>query len=198
VLAWRVRVGVIFPARSIQLESQSVQFVPPDQRFYGGGPNSVRGYRSNEMGPRVYVTHDTTDFVTSGSDTTYLDLTTSPTGGTAVFTVNLEARFATPLFPSRMRFAVFTDVGQVWQRGNHLIDVSGVRVTPGIGLRFATFLGPVRVDAAYNGYAAEAGPLYYQNDVAKSLTLYRQSSQPGRPDNFWHRVLIQFSVGQAF
>jgi outer membrane protein assembly complex protein YaeT len=196
VFAWRVRAGMIFPKRHIELENQSVEFVPPDQRFYGGGPNSVRGYHTNEMGPRVYVTGDTTNFVANGADTTYLDLRTSPTGGTAVFTINLEARFATPLFPSRMRFAVFTDVGQVWQRGSQLIDVSGVRVTPGVGLRFATFLGPVRVDAAYNGYAAEAGPIYYDN--GHSLILYRDSYQPTRPDTFWKRVIVQFSVGQAF
>ena len=194
VFAWRVRVGVIFPKNRIQLENQSVQFVPPEQRFYGGGPNSVRGYAVNEMGPRVYVADSQS---VSGADTTYHNVITSPTGGTAVFTVNLEARFATPIFPSRMRFAVFTDVGQVWQRGNNLIDVSGVRVTPGIGLRFATFLGPVRIDAAYNGYAAEAGPLYLKNQDG-SLTVVRSSYQPARQDAFLKRVLVQFSVGQAF
>lgn len=198
VFAWRVRVGAIFPKHRIELDSQSVQFVPPEQRFYGGGPNSVRGYAVNEMGPRVYVTTDTTNRKPNGADTTYFNLTTSPTGGTAVVTINVEARFATPLFPSRMRVAVFTDVGQVWQRGNQLIDVSGVRITPGVGLRFATFLGPVRVDAAYNGYAAEAGPLYYQNSKDQSLTVVRSSYQPTRPDTFWKRVLVQFSVGQAF
>jgi hypothetical protein len=35
--------GTILPARAITLAGQSVRFVPPDQRFYGGGPSSVRG-----------------------------------------------------------------------------------------------------------------------------------------------------------
>src|SRR5207247_3282347 len=53
--AWRVLGGTILPARRISLAGQSIRFVPPDQRFYGGGPNSVRGYARNELGPRVYV-----------------------------------------------------------------------------------------------------------------------------------------------
>jgi len=55
VFAWRVRAGAIVLGR-ITLAGQSRPFVPPDQRFYGGGPNSVRGYARNELGPRVYVT----------------------------------------------------------------------------------------------------------------------------------------------
>src|SRR5213079_1417096 len=54
--AWRVLGGTILPARRISLAGQSIRFVPPDQRFYGGGPNSVRGYARNELGPRVYIT----------------------------------------------------------------------------------------------------------------------------------------------
>src|SRR2546426_1063593 len=41
VFAWRVRAGAIVLGR-ITLAGQSVHFVPPDQRFYGGGPNSLR------------------------------------------------------------------------------------------------------------------------------------------------------------
>src|SRR2546428_10011331 len=38
------------------------------------------------------------------------------------------------------------------------LPIYGLRVTPGVGLRFATPLGPVRLDAAYNGYPSEPGP----------------------------------------
>jgi outer membrane protein assembly factor BamA len=196
VFAWRVRAGAIYPAGRVNVGNESVEFVPPDQRFYGGGPNSVRGYARNELGPRVYVQQIAVDTVKN--DTTFLDARTAPTGGTVVFTFNAELRFATPLFPSRMRFAVFTDVGQVWQRGGQSLDVTGVRITPGVGLRFATFLGPVRIDAAYNGYAQEPGRLYYENPADQSLTLVSNNYQPPRPDSFRKRVIVQFSVGQAF
>src|SRR5439155_35293 len=144
--AWRLLGGTILPARRISFAGQSVRFVPPDQRFYGGGPNSVRGYARNELGPRVYFR---TIQVDVSGDTTYGNLQASATGGNAIFVANVEFRFLTPLFPDRMRVAVFADVGQVWERDDP--TVRGVRFTPGVGVRFVTPLGPVRLDAAYAG-----------------------------------------------
>ena len=31
------------------------KFIPPEQRFYAGGPNDVRGFERNELGPVIYV-----------------------------------------------------------------------------------------------------------------------------------------------
>src|SRR5881396_304470 len=73
--AWRVLGGTILPARRISLAGQSIRFVPPDQRFYGGGPNSVRGYARNELGPRVYVQR--IDVNTVKGDTTFGNLQAS-------------------------------------------------------------------------------------------------------------------------
>jgi len=145
----------------------------------------VRGYVRNGLGPRVYVTDSV------------LPVQASATGGNSLLVVNAELRFATPLFPDRMRVALFVDAGQVWERGG-TSDVSGVRVTPGMGLRFTTPLGPIRVDAAYNGYAPEPGPLYYLNHADNSLTQTGTIYAPGRPASFWQRVVVQFAVGQAF
>jgi len=197
--AWRVLSGTILPARRISFARQSVRFVPPDQRFYGGGPNSVRGYARNELGPRVYVTDS---IGVNGADTTYRNLQASATGGNAIFVANAEFRFPTPLLPDRMRVAVFADVGQVWERD--VATVGGVRFTPGVGVRFVTPLGPVRLDAAYNGYPAEPGALYLLNTANKSLTAVTDSSgnqvlyRAGLPAGFWRRVVVQFAVGQAF
>src|SRR5207253_11280461 len=80
------------------------------QGLYGGGPNSVRGYARNELGPRVYVTDDTTGGV-------YQHVTASPIGGNSIVVMNAEVRLPTPLFPDRMRLALFVDAGQVWERG---------------------------------------------------------------------------------
>src|SRR5436853_3381421 len=192
VLAWRVLAGTIVPARRIALAGQSVHFIPPDQRFYGGGPNSVRGYARNELGPRVYVTNDTTGGV-------YRNVTGSPIGGNSIVVMNAEMRLATPLFPDRMRLALFVDAGQVWERGGDPGTVTGVRVTPGVGLRFTTPLGPVRLDAAYDGYPAEPGPLYFQDNSTERLTLVDHVVlQTACDAGFWRRVVVQFAVGQAF
>jgi outer membrane protein assembly complex protein YaeT len=194
VLAWRIRGGTILPQR-ISLLGQSTRFVPPDQRFYAGGPNSVRGYTRNGLGPRVYWTDS---LEVSGTDTTYKNIRASPTGGNTVFTANLELRVPSPIFPDRVRLGLFVDVGQVWERGDTGTTVSGLRVTPGLGLRFVTPLGPVRLDAAYNGYPQEPGPLYFLNSTDRSLTATGKTVHPGAPPGFWRRVIVQFAVGQAF
>lgn len=197
VFVWRVRVGTILPQR-ITLSGQSARFVPPEQRFYAGGPNSVRGYGRNELGPRVYVTTDTTQFEIHGSDTVYADLRTAPTGGNSAFVLNAELRLPSPIFTSRMRVGVFVDVGQVWERENELLSFNGFRVTPGVGLRFATPLGPVRLDAAYNGYDREQGPLYFQDNTTNELKLYRSAYRLAAPSGFLRRIVVQFAVGHAF
>ena len=196
--AWRALAGTILPARRIALAGKSVHFIPPDQRFYGGGPNSVRGYARNELGPRVYVTDS---IEVQGKDTIYrpdVSVRAAPIGGNSIVVMNAELRFATPLFPDRMRVALFVDAGQVWQRGGDPGTVAGVRVTPGVGVRFATPLGPVRLDAAFDGYPAEPGPLYFQDNKTQNLTLTNVTYQPGLPPGFWKRVVVQFAVGQAF
>ena len=194
VLAWRVRGGTILPQR-LSLLGQSVKFVPPDQRFFAGGPNSVRGFARNELGPRVYVSDS---LEVSGTDTTYKNIQASPTGGNTVFTANLELRVPSPIFPDRVRLGLFVDVGQVWERGDTGTTVSGLRVTPGLGLRFITPLGPVRLDAAYNGYPHEPGKLYFLNRADNSITATGKTEHPDLPPGFWRRVVVQFAVGQAF
>ncbi|MGH7567428.1 MAG: BamA/OMP85 family outer membrane protein [Gemmatimonadales bacterium] len=198
VFAWRVRGGTILPQR-ITLSGQGARFVPPEQRFYAGGPTSVRGYGRNELGPRVYVT-DSLDVNTSGPtpDTTFFNVRTAPTGGNTAFVLNAELRLPSPIFTQRMRVGVFVDVGQVWEREKELLKLTDIRVTPGIGLRFSTPLGPVRLDGAYNDYPPEAGPLLYQDNANNTLTEIRSTFTRPRPDTFWKRLVLQFAVGQAF
>ena len=54
VLSWRVRGGAIF-SPEVDVATERGNFIPPEQRFYAGGPNDVRGFDRNELGPVVYV-----------------------------------------------------------------------------------------------------------------------------------------------
>lgn len=199
VFAWRIRGGTVLP-QDINLSGQQVAYVPPDQRFYGGGPNSVRGYGRNELGPRVYVVSDTGP---SNVDTTlaggkvFRGVRTAPTGGNTAIVANAELRLPSPILAQRMRLGLFVDAGQVWERGDQLVTIRGIRVTPGAGVRFTTPLGPVRIDVAYNGYQAERGPLLLlQTD---SIVRIRDSYPPvGARKSFWDRIVLQFAVGQAY
>ena len=210
VFAWRVRGGTILP-RNVNLAGQNVAYVPPDQRFYGGGPNSVRGFGRNELGPRVYVVKDTMpdnvdDNATAlAGEKVFRAVQTAPTGGNTAIILNAELRFPSPVLAQRVRLGLFVDAGQVWERGAEIVSVRNMRLTPGAGVRFTTPLGPVRIDAAYNGYAAERGPLLYQDSVG-NVTRIRPSSPNATdfypplnvPKTFWRKIVLQFAVGQAF
>jgi outer membrane protein insertion porin family len=198
VFAWRVRGGTILPQK-ITLSGQGVRYVPPDQRFYAGGPNSVRGYGRNELGPRVYIT-DSLSVDVSGPtpDTTFYNVRAAPTGGNSVIVLNAELRFPSPILPQRIRLGAFVDVGQVWERGEEVVSVQGIRVTPGVGVRFATPLGPVRIDAAYNGYPDERGPLLFQTRTDSIVRVRGDYPPAGATKTLWQRIIWQFAVGQAF
>jgi outer membrane protein insertion porin family len=190
VLAGRFRGGVILPQR-ISLGGQSLRFVPPEQRFYAGGPNTVRGFERNVMGPVVYV-------VTDSTDSTFAGAVAAPTGGNALALANIEVRVPSPILPARLQLAAFVDAGRLWERGDTLVTTRGFRVTPGVGIRFATPLGPVRIDVAYNGYDFERGPLYFRNDVSGAFQLIQTDFQPTRSEGFFRRLKGQVAVGQAF
>ena len=198
-LGWRVHVGAVFPGLvNVTGVNSTQQFVPPDQRFYAGGPNSVRGFSANELGPKVYVvdTRDTSAFKVTGTDTTIRRVETSPTGGNALFVANTELRVPAPILPERVQLAAFVDAGEVYIRQRDILSLKSLRVTPGVGFRIVTPLGPVRMDVAYNGYAPESGVLWLSDGT--NLTRLRNSFSQPRPATFLRRLLLQFAIGQAF
>ena len=52
--AGTLRGGAIF-SPTVDVATQRGSFIPPEHRFYAGGPNDVRGFERNELGPVVYV-----------------------------------------------------------------------------------------------------------------------------------------------
>ncbi|MDP3774298.1 MAG: BamA/TamA family outer membrane protein, partial [Gemmatimonadales bacterium] len=197
VAAFRVRAGIVLSGLST-VPGGAIRFVPPEERFYLGGPSSVRGFGRNEMGPVVYVADRADTSLTAGT-ITYPGLRTSSLGSNAIALANLELRFPSPLLSSRFRLAAFVDAGQLWDQTTGGLIPSGWRATPGLGLRVATPLGPMRFDAAYNGYDRQVGPLYIVNKTAGTLDLEKSNFRgPARGASFLGRLQFHFSVGQAF
>jgi len=193
VLSWHVRGGAIF-SPTVDVATQRGSFIPPEHRFYAGGPNDVRGFKRNELGPVVYVVPKGEADNPTGSDGE-IDpdsVQVSATGGNTLAIGNIELRVPSPVLGSRLRLAAFVDAGGAWQRGDR---DPVIRVTPGVGLRLNTPLGPARFDIAYNPYRLQAGPLF-QFDTNGAL-----SPVPGgdryvldRDGNFSYH----FAVGQPF
>lgn len=196
--AARLRVGIIRQGQS-HIGDSTLRYVPPASRFYSGGPNTVRGFARNEMGPLVYVA-DSVDVQPNGAggaDSTYIGVRSSPIGSGAIVLGNVEMRVPTPLWAGKVALAAFVDAGELWDYTAGTLVPGGVKVTPGMGIQISTPLGPMRVDAAYNGYRTEPGPLYLIRRPNLELQPRPYSGAP-RGKTVISRLQWHFSVGLAF
>ena len=146
-------------------------FIPQGERIFAGGATSVRGYRQNEVGPRVYLA-DSVRTVVSGPDTLLWAFPPDsagwravPTGGNVGTVANLELRYRPSGVASLLQFVAFLDAGKIWVLGEADINNTPFVVTPGIGARASTPIGPLRFDIAYNRYAPPTGPAYRDTSV---------------------------------
>ncbi|MBA3656586.1 MAG: BamA/TamA family outer membrane protein, partial [Gemmatimonadaceae bacterium] len=77
---------------------------------------------------------------------------------------NAEVRFRSPVLPDVLQLTVFTDAGDVWNRGLDVFENFQIKLTPGLQLGAFTPVGPVRVVLGYNPYRRPAGPLYFETN----------------------------------
>lgn len=165
VLAARLRVGAVL---GTNFSESGARFVPPQERLYAGGPSTVRGFGQNELGPVAYIARgyvaDTV--VVDGAprrvfrtapDSGYARVV--PLGGNSVVVANLELRLRSPVFTDLVQFTVFADAGRVTP--DVRFGVEGLRVTPGLGVRVASPVGPLRLDVGYNPYDLASGAAYF-------------------------------------
>jgi outer membrane protein insertion porin family len=181
-----VRLGNFFKTATF---APTGDFLPPEERFYAGGANTVRGYSRNGMGDVIYVADSII------SEDSVIGRRVVPLGGTALSIINAEMRMPSPILARRLRLAVFVDGGALSAGNLWDLDPGDLRFTPGAGLRLNSPVGPARLDFAYHPYNHRSGPLY----VAENGTLVRRidNYQPA-PDNFFGRWRIHLAVGQAF
>ena len=119
ILAGRVRLGSINGA--------PLDNIAPSRRFFAGGGGSVRGYGFREIGPR----NEEGD----------------PTGGRSLLELSAEARIPTALFDGAVQVVPFVDAGSVSTR--QYPDFEDIRVGAGVGVRYLTGFGPLRLDVAF-------------------------------------------------
>ena len=100
--------------------------VPPSRRLYAGGGGSVRGYGYEKIGP----TNDLGE----------------ATGGASLVEASIEARIRTGFFDGAVSIVPFFDAGAV--SIDSIPDFRFVKYGAGVGLRYATGFGPLRVDVA--------------------------------------------------
>ena len=116
VLAERVRLASI--------NGTSIDNIAPSQRLYAGGGASIRGYGYQDVGPK--------------------DSGNNPVGGLSVAEFSLEARIKTGLMDGAFSVVPFLDAGQAGATPTP--TMRGAKFGAGIGIRYKTTFGPIRVD----------------------------------------------------
>jgi len=112
--------------------------IPLGERFYGGGASSQRAFPDNQAGPRD-------------------PLTGFPIGGNALLFHSTELRF--PLLVDNIGGVFFHDMGNIYSDINHVSfgfrqgsyqNFDYMVQAVGIGIRYKTPVGPVRLDFSYS------------------------------------------------
>ncbi|MEL7186829.1 MAG: outer membrane protein assembly factor BamA, partial [Pseudomonadota bacterium] len=143
--------------------------LPPYKQFYGGGPQSIRGFKESYMGPR--------------------DNFGRPYGGNVLVASQLELIIPLPdKFASQARASIFYDVGNVFNSGEvaftdklgspieYKPDFDELRTSVGIGVQWLAPLGLFRFSYAYPLNTYSGNDRYYGDEIER----------------------FQFSIGQAF
>jgi outer membrane protein assembly factor BamA len=155
-----VRIGILEPYRdSVSLtfpaQTTPVRVIPLPERFFAGGGTSLRGFALNQAGPR-----DSAGF---------------PIGGQALLEFHQELRFPMrlPFIGTALGGALFYDGGNVYSRVSRVTfrssppkpifdpanpksclfnctnELNYFSHTVGIGFRYSTPVGPIRIDLGF-------------------------------------------------
>lgn len=119
-------------------------FVPTSQLFFAGGQTTLRGFSIDQAGPQRIV-----PFCNVLTGNTGCVPVTVPVGGRQLFIFNSELRFPLKIV-SALGGVLFYDGGNVYSAINFNNFVNNYSNTIGIGLRYATPIGPIRVDVGRN------------------------------------------------
>jgi outer membrane translocation and assembly module TamA len=122
----------------------SGSFVPTSQLFFSGGGTTLRGFPIDEAGPQSLV-----PFCNVLTGQTGCVNVTVPLGGRELFILNSELRFPLRIMKA-LGGVVFYDGGNVFSAINLNNFINNYSNTIGVGLRYATPIGPVRIDLGRN------------------------------------------------
>lgn len=236
VLAARARVGwadaLESSAAALDVgELSEGQILHPRKRFYSGGSRSVRGFGENQLGPRVltiapsaleeagctapYLTCSTLNLVDEEGNALLSDddFSSRPIGGAAVAEANVEYRHR---LGADWVLAAFLDGAILTAGDNGLfsLDDNFMALTPGVGVRYLSPVGPIRVDLGYNPLISEDLPVLTEAEVDGALRIVQVGGAlraderplrryaPGAGKTGWRKLLSRFtlhlSIGEAF
>ena len=221
VLAAHVRLGFVRPL--------GTNILHPRTRFYAGGSQSVRGYGENQLGPKILtisldtLAKDRPSCITTSEATVRQtcspnaqglrnrDFTIRPVGGTSLIEGSVEYRMPVG---RKIEYAAFLDGAVVG--GSAIGDLSdslslprySMAVTPGVGFRYKSPVGPIRIDLGYNPKRTEQLPVLTTVRDAQGVERFvpldetRSYNSGGTASGIlgaiFNRLVVHLSIGQAY
>lgn len=154
-----------------ELYGNSPAPIPITRRYFGGGSGSVRGWRARELASFVHAEE----------------------GGNAVFEGSIESRWDLLRNAGRLGFVEFNrfslvffyDFGNVWSSLKQ-VRTTEVAMASGLGLRYATVAGPIRIDFGFR--------VYDPMDVPERRWITQKKFFEDTLANF----VLHFGIGHAF
>jgi outer membrane protein assembly complex protein YaeT len=131
------------------LEDGSFNDVPASERFFAGGASTVRGFVLDRLGMPETINSDG-----------------FPEGGRGLVVGNVELRTS---YWKGIGAVGFLDAGNVFQRASD-IRFADLRLAAGVGLRYRSPLGPLRVDVGFN-----LDPQMYPNGTRERGSVFHLS-----------------------
>ena len=105
--------------------------MPITERFFAGGIHTYRGAKNDRLGP---IDPETLE----------------PTGGNSIIMFNMEATLPLIIIPvNNLYYSVFLDIGNVFPKSSDF-SLEHLKKCIGLGIKYKTSLGPLRIDFAWN------------------------------------------------
>jgi outer membrane protein insertion porin family/translocation and assembly module TamA len=222
VLALHARAGIVHPhagdRSALGVAGDGEGVLHPRARYYAGGMQSVRGFAENELGPRVLQARRASLLAVGSTDASIANgacdpssvpndqLFARPTGGSTVIEANAELRI--PLM-KQLSGVAFVDGAYVGTSGLSTVAKGKGAITPGLGFRYRSPLGVLRLDFGLRPVGHESLPVVVAvsdasgNEQVVRLTREKSYSpvadpSPGTWRAIGRRIVVHFAMGQAF
>ncbi|WP_437654240.1 BamA/OMP85 family outer membrane protein [Sorangium sp. So ce1182] len=164
--------------------------------FFSGGATSNRGYGYNEVGPHARVPSPTASNTTDGTSRPEAPLV--PIGGRLLWETSLELRMQ---IGESFGTVVFLDAGDVTRE--HKLFRSGAQrphLSAGVGLRYVTPVGPLRLDVGYRVPCMQVIGMCYQTMEEAKKDEKTWPDGEGNPSLLFNvlPIAVNLAIGEAF
>jgi len=151
--------GVKAKSGYIQMIDGGQELISPNQTFFAGGSNSVRGWRARELIPPERI-----NYIGAPDINEELKIR----GGTFLIEGSFEYRRR---FETDLGFALFVDYGNTWNSYKE-VRWDNIALAIGTGIRYYSPIAPFRIDFGFKLYDPANGKFITEQKVFDTLEFH--------------------------